>query len=279
MRHLGGRPERQRAGASVELGEAAAGFHAEPRCSAGCERCDAAPRRHWQRHRRRRRTWRTGAGRGCPPTPDRSVAHRRRVPLPHRRRRATDRSQCRPMRPRLRRGTARWRPPPRPARPGSARCRRRGSASRRSESRGSRASARIGLTRPARSAAVTTATTPGGRSGRGGVDAGDAGVGEGTADEGDVERVRERDVGHKAATSHEQARVLLPPNGRSQVRAEFAITARSRFGMAVSPCRRCLSPRRIRPSPPKPLWYWPARQVSTRPGPDSHALIRDPPLR
>jgi hypothetical protein len=42
-------------------------------------------------------------------------------------------------------------------------------------------------------------------------------VGEGTADEGDVKRMGERDVGHKAATSHEQARVFPPPNGRSQV--------------------------------------------------------------
>ena len=58
---------------------------------------------------------------------------------------------------------------------------------------------------------------PSGRSGRGGVNARDPGVGEGTADEGDVKRMRERDVGHKAATSHEQARVFPPPNGRSQV--------------------------------------------------------------
>jgi hypothetical protein len=58
---------------------------------------------------------------------------------------------------------------------------------------------------------------PWGRSGRGGVDAGDPGVGEGTADEGDVKRTREHDVGQITATSREQASVFFAPNGRSHV--------------------------------------------------------------
>ena len=57
----------------------------------------------------------------------------------------------------------------------------------------------------------------GGRAGRGDVNAGDAGMGEGTAHKGDVERVRERDVGHKAPTSQQQARVFPSPHGRSHV--------------------------------------------------------------
>jgi hypothetical protein len=62
----------------------------------------------------------------------------------------------------------------------------------------------------------------GGRSGRGGVNGRDPGVGEGTADEGNVQRLRQRDVGYKASTAHEQARVFPPPNGRSQVWAGTA---------------------------------------------------------
>ncbi|MFN8592112.1 MAG: hypothetical protein U0031_11700 [Thermomicrobiales bacterium] len=71
---------------------------------------------------------------------------------------------------------------------------------------------------------MTTAATPGERPRRGGIDPHDPGVGEMAAHEGDVEDVREGDVGHEAAASRQQAAVFLPPRGRPKYEPVSLVT-------------------------------------------------------